>query len=53
ICEAILSLPPAEADATFATMYMPIVEEANKRVWYPHREWVPGPAWRAHRRHAR
>jgi len=45
ICEAILSLSPNESDATLATMYMPIVEEGHRRVWYPFREYLPTPGW--------
>jgi cytochrome P450 len=45
IAEAILSLSPEESDQSFATMYLPIVEESNLRVWHPHREFIPSPAW--------
>ena len=35
-----LSLDPKESDATFAVMYLPIVEEGNKRVWSPERSFM-------------
>jgi cytochrome P450 len=35
-----LSLDPKESDATFAIMYLPIVEEGNKRVWSPERSYM-------------
>jgi len=35
-----LSLDPKESDATFARMYLPIVEEGNKRVWSPERSYM-------------
>jgi cytochrome P450 len=40
ISECFLSLEAAESDTTFATMYLPIVEEANKRVWSPERSYM-------------
>lgn len=40
ISECFLSLEAAESDTTFATMYLPIVEEGNKRVWSPERFYL-------------
>ena len=40
ISECFLSLEAEESDNTFATMYLPIVEEANKRVWRPERSYM-------------
>jgi len=53
ICEAICSLSPEETDMTLANMYLPIVEEGNLRTWYPHREYLPTPAWFRHFLHVR
>ena len=50
IAEAILSIPHEESDATFATMYLPIVEEGNKRTWNPERTFLPTPSWFKFRR---
>lgn len=35
-----MSLEAEESDTTFATMYLPIVEEGNKRVWSPERSYM-------------
>ena len=35
-----MSLDAEESDTTFATMYLPIVEEGNKRVWRPERSFM-------------
>lgn len=35
-----MSLEADESDNTFATMYLPIVEEGNKRVWRPERSYM-------------
>jgi cytochrome P450 len=40
ISETFLSLDAKESDTTFATMYLPIVEEGNKRVWRPERRYM-------------
>lgn len=40
ISECFLSLEAEESDSTFATMYLPIVEEGNKRVWSPERSYM-------------
>jgi len=40
ISECFLSIEAAESDTTFATMYLPIVEEGNKRVWRPERSFM-------------
>ncbi|WIA20786.1 hypothetical protein OEZ85_005147 [Tetradesmus obliquus] len=45
IGEAILSLPPEECDRVFPQLYLPVMEEGNKRVLRPHRKYLPSPAW--------
>lgn len=45
IAEALVSLSPEESDETFATMYLPIVEEGNARTWNPERMYLPTPSW--------
>lgn len=40
ISETFLSLDAEESDTNFATMYLPIVEEGNKRVWSPERQYM-------------
>jgi cytochrome P450 len=40
ISECFLSLEADESDTTFATMYLPIVEESNQRVWRPERSFM-------------
>jgi len=50
IAEAILSLSPEESDQTFAKMYLPIVEEGNKRTWNPTRAYIPSSSWFKHER---
>lgn len=40
ISECFLSLEAAESDTTFGTMYLPVVEEGNKRVWRPERSYM-------------
>ena len=40
ISETFMSIPAEESDATFAKMYLPIVEESNKRVWSPERSYM-------------
>jgi cytochrome P450 len=40
ISECFLSLEAEESDNTFATMYLPIVEEGNLRVWRPDRSYM-------------
>ena len=40
ISETFMSLEAKESDTTFATMYLPIVEEGNKRVWRPERTYM-------------
>ena len=37
ISETFFSLSAEESNTTFATMYLPIVEEGNERVWHPYR----------------
>eukprot|EP00039_Didymoeca_costata_P012152 m.173902 g.173902 ORF g.173902 m.173902 type:complete len:509 (+) comp15397_c0_seq8:109-1635(+) len=41
IGELILSLTPEESERVFPKLYLPLVEEANKRVWAPWRKFVP------------
>eukprot|EP01087_Luapelamoeba_hula_P019070 TRINITY_DN6268_c0_g1_i1.p1 TRINITY_DN6268_c0_g1~~TRINITY_DN6268_c0_g1_i1.p1 ORF type:complete len:589 (-),score=81.26 TRINITY_DN6268_c0_g1_i1:32-1798(-) len=43
IAEAVLSMSPEESDRVFPALYLPIVEEANKRTFYPYREYLPTP----------
>ena len=50
IGEALLSLSPEESDNVFPELYLPIVEEANRRTWYPFRAYLPLPATFAHAR---
>lgn len=45
IAEAILSLPAEESNETFAHMYLPIVEEGNRRTWSPERAYLPNYSW--------
>ncbi|GKY97402.1 hypothetical protein MPSEU_000698700 [Mayamaea pseudoterrestris] len=46
ISGSFLSLSAEESDSTFAQYYLPIVDEANVRVWMPHRTYLPIlPAW--------
>lgn len=44
IGEAILSLTPEEADRVFPHLYLPVMEEANKRSLSPWRKYLPLPA---------
>jgi len=54
ISEAILSLDPGESDRTFAVMYLPIVDEGNKRVWNPALEYgFMCSSWWKHRANCR
>eukprot|EP00594_Rhizosolenia_setigera_P017181 CAMPEP_0178960678 /NCGR_PEP_ID=MMETSP0789-20121207/13113_1 /TAXON_ID=3005 /ORGANISM="Rhizosolenia setigera, Strain CCMP 1694" /LENGTH=575 /DNA_ID=CAMNT_0020644085 /DNA_START=71 /DNA_END=1798 /DNA_ORIENTATION=+ len=39
IAETFFSLDPKECNETFAEMYLPLVEEGNKRVWHPERSF--------------
>lgn len=41
IGELILSLPPEVSNQVFPDLYLPIVTEANLRVWYPWRKFMP------------
>ena len=45
IGEAILSLPPEECDRVFPALYLPVMEESNKRVLAPWRQLYPLQAW--------
>lgn len=50
IGEAILSMPHEEADRVFPLLYLPIMEEANKRSLRPWREYLPTNEWFLHRK---
>lgn len=50
IGQAVLSLSPEESDRVFPQLYLPIVEEANARTWYPWRAFIPTSSWRAYYR---
>jgi cytochrome P450 len=41
IGEAILSLPPEECDRVFPQLYLPVMEESNRRVLAPWRQLYP------------
>eukprot|EP00040_Diaphanoeca_grandis_P039895 m.260514 g.260514 ORF g.260514 m.260514 type:complete len:520 (-) comp40030_c0_seq1:106-1665(-) len=41
IGELILSLSPEEAERVFPDLYLPIVTEANIRIWQPWRQYIP------------
>lgn len=45
IGKSILSMSPDRCDAVFPQLYLPIAEEANKRVYYPYRAFLPIPAF--------
>ena len=40
ISATFLSLTAEESDSTFAGLYLPIVDESNKRVWHPYRAYL-------------
>lgn len=40
ISSSFLSLSADESDSNFARMYLPIVDECNKRVWHPERSFL-------------
>lgn len=44
IGEAILSLSPEESDRVFPHLYLPIMEEGNRRSLEPWRAYMPLPA---------
>ena len=50
IAEAVLSISAEESDETFASMYLPIVEEGNLRTWHPQRAYLPTPAYFKHQK---
>ena len=50
IGQAVLSMSPEESDRVFPQLYLPIVEEANARTWYPWRALFPTESWRAYYR---
>lgn len=43
IGELILSLSPEESERVFPQLYLPIVTEANLRIWQPWRAFLPTP----------
>ena len=49
IGEASLSLSADESDSTFPYLYLPIMEEANRRVFEPWRAFLPTRTWFQHR----
>ena len=53
IGEAILSLSPEESDELFPSLYLPIMDECNRRSLSPWRSFLPTPEWFAHRRRVR
>lgn len=50
IALAVLGCTPDESDSKISDLYMPIIDECNDRIWYPHRIYLPTPAWWAHNR---
>ena len=50
IALAVLGCTPDESDSQISDLYMPIIDECNDRIWYPHRIYLPTPAWWAHNR---
>ena len=44
IADAVLSLPPGLADEVLPRLYIPIVDEANRRILNPVRSYLPTPA---------
>ncbi|PRW33867.1 Cytochrome P450 [Chlorella sorokiniana] len=50
IGEAILSLPPDECDRVFPHLYLPVMEENNRRVLAPWRQLYPVTAWQYNRK---
>jgi len=49
IAEAILSLTPEESDEVMPNLYLPIMEECNRRSLEPWRTYLPTSEWFAHR----
>eukprot|EP00198_Chlamydomonas_reinhardtii_P012870 XP_001702207.1 cytochrome P450 [Chlamydomonas reinhardtii] len=45
IGEAVLSLGPEECDRVFPQLYLPVMNEANRRVLRPYRMYLPTPEW--------
>jgi cytochrome P450 len=41
ISGSFLSLTAQESDSTFARLYLPIVDESNRRTWHPYRSYLP------------
>ena len=41
ISGSFLSLSAQESDSTFARLYLPIVDESNRRTWHPYRSYLP------------
>ncbi|KAL7575914.1 hypothetical protein ACA910_000714 [Epithemia clementina (nom. ined.)] len=40
ISATFLSISADESDSTFASLYLPIVDESNQRVWHPYRAYL-------------
>lgn len=53
IGEALLSLSPEECDRVFPHLYLPIMEEGNRRSLEPWRAYLLTPDWFRHRRRVR
>ena len=49
IAEAILSLTPEQSDEVMPNLYLPIMEECNRRSLEPWRKYLPTSEWFAHR----
>jgi len=49
IGDAILSLRPEECDRVFPKLYLPVMEESNRRVLAPWRMYLPDANWFAYR----
>jgi len=41
ISRAVTSLPPDVCESVFPRLFVPAVEEINKRIWAPYRAWMP------------
>ncbi|CEG01432.1 Cytochrome P450, E-class, group I [Ostreococcus tauri] len=50
IAEAILSLTPEQSDEVMPNLYLPIMDECNRRSLEPWRKFLPTREWREHRK---
>lgn len=50
IAEAILSLSPEQSDEVMPNLYLPIMDECNRRSLEPWRKYIPTAEWHAHRK---